>query len=281
MEKILLFYKFVPLDDVETVLFWQRALCEKLELRGRVIVSPQGINATLGGDLQHLKFYTREMKAHSRFAGITWKWSDGSAADFPKLSVKIKDEIVVFNATDEIKVGEEGVIGGGDRLKPEQLHELVAARGGDVVFYDGRNPFEAQIGRFKNAIVPNVDHSRDFIDDLEHGEIAQYKDKTIVTYCTGGVRCEVLTALMKNRGFHNVYQLDGGIVKYGERFGDEGLWEGKLYVFDDRMQMSFSEDAVDIATCYNCGVATSRQVNSLGVHRKLTVCCENCPTPVD
>ena len=279
MEKIILFYKFVPINDTETVMFWQRALGEKLGLKGRILISPHGINGTVGGDLQHLKYYTRNMKAHSLFGGITWKWSDGSADEFPKLSVKVKDEIVAFEAADELKVDKAGVVDGGQHLTPEQLHELVQNK--DVIFYDGRNKFEAQIGRFKNAVIPNVEHSRDFKDDLDNGEISQYKKKPIVTYCTGGIRCEVLTSMMKSRGYEEVYQLDGGIVKYGEKFGSEGLWEGKLFVFDGRMQIGFDENAIDIAACYNCGQATSRQVNSLGQHRKLYVCCEKCPTPVD
>jgi UPF0176 protein len=260
-------------------MFWQRALCEKLSLKGRVLISEHGINGTLGGDLQHLKYYTRDMKAHSSFKDIMWKWSDGSADYFPKLQVRVRDEIVAFDAADELKVDENGVVGGGTHLTPTALHELVAERGEDVIFYDGRNMFEAQIGHFKNAVVPNVEHSRDFKQDIENGEISQYKDRPIVTYCTGGIRCEILTALMKSRGYEEVYQLDGGIVKYGEQYGREGLWEGKLYVFDDRMQMSFREDAVDIASCYSCGKSTSRQVNSLGERRKLYVCCEDCPTP--
>ncbi len=281
MEKIILYYKFVPISNVESVMFWQRALCEKLGLKGRVLISEHGINGTLGGDLKNLKYYTREMKAHSLFDNITWKWSDGGSNDFPKLMVKVKDEIVAFEATDELVVTETGVQNGGTRLSPTALHELVQQKGGDVVFYDGRNMFEAEIGKFKNAIVPNTQTSRDFKNDLETGEISKLKDKSIVVYCTGGIRCEILTAMMKNRGYKDVYQLDGGIVKYGEQFADGGLWEGKLYVFDDRMQMSFSADAKDIAYCYNCGKQTSRQVDSERVRRKLVVCCEDCPTPLD
>lgn len=281
VQKIILFYKFVPVGDTETVMFWQRALCEKLGLKGRVLISPHGINGTLGGDLQNLKFYTREMKAHSLFSGIDWKWSDGGTQEFPRLQVKARDEIVSFDASEELVVNERGVVGGGEHLSPQQLHELLEARGDDVVFYDGRNPFEAEIGRFKNAIVPEVEHSRDFKTDIESGEISKHKDRPIVTYCTGGIRCEVLTSLMKSRGYSEVYQLDGGIVRYGETFGDSGYWDGKLFVFDDRMQVSFSDQAKDIAKCYQCGTSTSRQVNSLGVHRKLYVCCEDCPTPLD
>ncbi len=276
MEKIILFYKFVPINDPETVMFWQRALCEKLGLKGRVLISPHGINATLGGDLKNLKYYTREMRAHSLFDGITYKWSDGGSNHFPKLRVKVKPEIVAFDAADEIVVGEKGIENGGKHLKPSALHKLMQERGEDIIFYDGRNKYEAQIGRFKNAVIPNTVTSRDFKKDLEQGEIAKHKDKPIVTYCTGGIRCEILSAMMKNRGFKEVYQMDGGIVKYGEKYGDEGLWEGKLFVFDDRMKMGFSDKAKDIAECEKCGKKTSNQVNSTNIRRKLHVVCEKC-----
>ncbi len=276
MQKIILFYKFVPIADPESVMFWQRALCEKLQLKGRIIISPHGINATLGGDLMNLKYYTRDMKAHGLFGGITYKWSNGGIADFPKLSVKVKPEIVAFDAADEIIVGINGIQNGGKHLKPEAVHKLVAEHGDDVIFYDGRNMYEAQIGKFKNAIIPEVTTSRDFKKDLDQGEIAKHKDKQIVTYCTGGIRCEILSAMMIKRGYKNVYQMDGGIVKYGEKFADEGLWEGKLFVFDDRMKMGFSDKAEDIANCEKCGVKTSHQINSTNIRRKLHVVCEDC-----
>ncbi len=278
MQKILLFYKFVPIKDPETVMFWQRALCEKLGLKGRILISPHGINATLGGDLQQLKYYTREMKAHSKFGGIVWKWSDGGAEDFPRLSVKVKAEIVAFDAPDEIVVSDRGIENGGKHLKPAAVHKLVEERGDEVIFYDGRNMYEAQIGKFKNAVVPDVTTSRDFKKDLEEGEISKYKDKPIVTYCTGGIRCEILSAMMKNRGYKEVYQIDGGIVKYGEKYKDDGLWEGKLFVFDDRMKMGFSDKSKDIGVCEKCGAKTSHQINSTNVRRKLHVICEDCAT---
>jgi len=276
MEKIILFYKFVPIIDPETVMFWQRALCDKYGLKGRVLISRHGINATLGGDLRNLKYYTREMKAHSLFGEITWKWSDGGEEHFPKLRVKIKDEIVAFGAADEIVVTEKGIINGGKHLKPDAVHQLVKEKGDDVIFYDARNMYEAQIGRFKNTIIPNTRTSRDFKEDLENGEISKHKDRPIVTYCTGGIRCEILSAMMLNRGFKEVYQMDGGIVKYAEKFADDGLWEGKLFVFDDRMQIGFSDNTKDIADCETCGAKTSRQINSTNIRRKLIVECEAC-----
>jgi UPF0176 protein len=152
------------------------------------------------------------------------------------------------------------------------LHELVARE--EVVFFDGRNSFEAEIGRFADAVVPNVDNTREFVAELDSGTYDHLKDKPIVTYCTGGIRCEVLSSLMINRGFENVYQLEGGIARYGETFGDSGLWRGSLYVFDNRMSMDFSADPATIGHCYRCGTPTKHMQNcsDLGCRVQLVVC---------
>lgn len=278
MKKVILYYKFVPVSDPSMVMRWQKELCLRLNLKGRILVSEHGINGTLGGDIENLREYKREMNRSIVFKNITYKWSNGDGSEFPKLRVKVKPEIVAFEASNELKVSESGVTNGGKHLKPAAVNELVRERGDEVIFYDGRNMYEAEIGRFKNTIIPNVKTSRDFIRDIEEGEISKYKDRPIVTYCTGGVRCEILSVLMKNRGYKEVYQIDGGIVKYGEKFKDDGLWEGKLFVFDDRMQVGFSPEAKDIASCESCGVKTSHQINSPNIRRKLTVMCEDCAT---
>lgn len=275
-QKIILFYKFVPVEDPETVMHWQRHMCERLNLKGRILISFHGINGTLGGCIEDLKSYKKFMNTHTLFGGIVYKWSDGGEDHFPKLKVKVKDEIVSFGAPDEIIVSERGITNGGKHLKPEEVHKLVKEKGDEVVFYDGRNMYEAEIGRFKNTIVPKVSTAKDFAKDIEEGEISKYKDKPIVTYCTGGIRCEILSAMMKNRGYKDVYQIDGGIVKYGEKFADDGLWEGKLFVFDDRMKMGFSDKSKDIASCDLCGTKTSNMINSGNIRRKLYVRCVDC-----
>ena len=146
-----------------------------------------------------------------------------------------------------------------------------------MVFFDGRNAFEAQIGKFKDAIVPDVATTHDFIKELDSGKYDALKDKPVVTYCTGGIRCEVLSSLMVNRGFKEVYQLDGGIVRYGETFKDQGLWEGSLYVFDKRMHLEFSEDAKTIGECVRCAAPTSKFENCSNPScRTLTLYCAEC-----
>jgi UPF0176 protein len=279
MQKVILYYKFVPVADPAITMRWQRELCNRLELKGRVIVSPQGINGTLGGEIENVREYKREMNRSVLFKNITYKWSDGTGEDFPKLSVKVKDELVAFKAAEEIKVTEKGVENGGVHLSPEKLHELIEKRGDEVVFFDGRNSYEAQVGRFKNAIIPEVRTTPDFLKDLEDPKYDEIKKRPIVIYCTGGIRCEILSVLMKNRGFKEVYQIDGGIVKYGEKFGDDGLWEGSLYIFDGRMNHRFSSNSKDIASCVHCGDKTSRFINCADKScNQLTLVCESCDT---
>jgi len=277
MEKILLYYKFTPLSDPEAVKFWQKALCEKLNLKGRILISKHGINGTVGGHIDDLKAYVKETKSYTGFKGTQFKWSDGKRDDFPRLSVKVRKEIVTFGVPDEVKVDENGVVGGGKHLKPEQVHKLIEERGEDVVFFDGRNAYEAKVGKFKNAVVPDTRYTRDFLKELESDKYKDIKDKPVVTYCTGGIRCEVLSSLMKNRGFKEVYQIDGGIVKYGEKYGDEGLWEGALYVFDKRMGMKFSDKAKDIGECIHCKGKTSNFENCANMScNDLVLICETC-----
>ena len=256
MQKVILFYKFTPLPDPEAIRMWQFTLAQTLGLTGRVLISEHGINGTLGGDIDDLKRYVRLTREYSGFRGTEIKWSSGGSEDFPKLTVKVRDEIVTFGVPDEIKVDESGVVGGGKHLKPAAVHQLVEEHP-DTVFFDGRNKYEAEVGRFKNAVVPEVETTRDFIDELESGKYDYLKDKPIVTYCTGGIRCEVLSSIMIKRGFENVYQIDGGIVRYGETFGNQGLWEGSLYVFDKRGTMDFGDGAKVIGSCTACGGETN------------------------
>jgi UPF0176 protein len=274
MQRILLYYKFTPIKDPDALRLWQKALCEKLNLKGRIIISEHGINGTVGGELEDLKKYSRETKAYKSFMGIKYKWSDGSAEDFPRLSIKVRSEIVSFGAENEIKVDQNGIVGGGKHLSPTEVHHLIKKRGKEVVFFDGRNAYEADVGKFKGAVVPKIEHTRDFKDEIKKPKYDKLKDKAVVTYCTGGIRCEVLSMLMKKNGFKDVYQIDGGIVKYGEEYKDDGLWEGSLYVFDGRMGTKFSDVSKDIGICTDCSKKTSNYENcaNLSCNRLILIC---------
>jgi len=141
------------------------------------------------------------------------------------------------------------------------VNELVAERGDDVVFFDGRNAWEAEIGRFAGAVVPDVTTTHGFIEQIESGAFDNIKHRPVVTYCTGGIRCEILSAAMIARGFSEVYQIDGGIVRYGEAFGNAGLWQGSLAVFDGRESVDFAPGAAVLGRCAVCEAPTNRLAN--------------------
>ena len=277
--KIVLFYKFAPIADPEAIRLWQRALCERFNLNGRIIISKQGINGTVGGRMTNVKKYVRATKEFAPFKEIDFKWSEGEGDEFPRLEIRVRDEIVTFGASNEIVVDQTGVVGGGVHLKPGEVNQLVAERGDDVVFFDGRSAHEARIGKFKNAIIPDVTTTPDFINELDSGKYDHLKEKPIVTYCTGGIRCEVLSVLMKNRGFKEVYQIDGGIVRYGEEFGDDSLWEGSLYVFDKRLKIDFSDHAKVLGSCDYCSANTNQFYDCANLEcRCLFLVCSECAT---
>jgi UPF0176 protein len=267
MQKIILYYKFVPLKDPVMTMRWQQELCERLQLRGRIIISAHGINGTLGGELAEVKAYVRAMNRTAEFKGIEYKWSEGSREDFPKLSIKVRDELVTLAPDETFDVFDRGT-----PLKPEAWHEYIKAHP-DATIFDARNDYESAIGAFKGAIKPNIKTFK----QVKAAVAKLPKDKPVLTYCTGDIRCEYLSAYMKHKGFKDVYHLDGGIVKYGGTYGDDGLWEGACYVFDKRMKLKFSGDGADVGVCVHCGQATAEQVNcaDLSCNRQFVV-CEAC-----
>ena len=277
LQKVILYYGFTPIADPQAVRLWQRDLCQGLGLTGRILISTHGINGTVGGPMRALKTYVAKTREYPGLRSMDVKWSPGTGHDFPRLRVRVRDEIVSFGAPGELSVDRDGVIGGGVHLSPAQVHELVADRGDDVVFFDARNAFEARIGRFKDAVVPDVQTTRDFVRVLDSGEYDHLKERPVITYCTGGIRCEVLSALMRSRGFGEVYQIEGGIVRYGEAYGNDGLWEGSLYVFDDRMRQEFGPDTAVIGACDACGAPTSDYANCADpACRQMLLLCGPC-----
>ena len=231
--------------------------------------------------MTNLKKYIRATKEFAPFKEIDFKWSEAIGDEFPRLSIRVRDEIVTFGASNEIVVDQTGVVGGGVHLKPGEVNQLVAERGDEVVFFDGRSAHEARIGKFKNAIIPDVTTTPDFINELDSGKYDHLKEKPIVTYCTGGIRCEVLSVLMKNRGFKEVYQIDGGIVRYGEEFGDDSLWEGSLYVFDKRLKIDFSDHAKVLGLCDYCSASTNQFYDCANLEcRCLFLLCSECATKI-
>ncbi len=277
IQKVILYYGFTPVADPLALKMWQLTLCESLNLKGRVLISEHGINGTLGGNMSDLKKYVRQTKLYPGFKKIDFKWSEGQGDEFPRLSVRVKKELVSFASPAEIQVDVNGVVNGGKHLRPEEVNALVEERGDDVTFFDGRNAFEAKIGKFRGAIVPDTLSSHDFIGEIESGKYDHLKEKPVVTYCTGGIRCEILSAVMVNRGFKEVYQVKGGIVRYGEKYGNDGLWDGSLYIFDKRMVQDFSKDPEIIGECEKCNGKTKSFRNCANAKcHQLILLCDEC-----
>jgi UPF0176 protein len=271
MQKIILYYKFVPLADPAMVMRWQRELCARLGLKGRVILSEHGINGTLGGELKAVKTYVKEMNLTPQFKGLEYKWSDGVVDDFPKLSIKVRKELVTLDP--EVKPGAEfDVFDKGTPLRPAAWRKYLEDHP-DAIIFDARNDYESDVGKFRGAITPKIKTFKDVKKEIEKLP----KDQPVLTYCTGDIRCEYLSAYMKHQGFEDVYHLDGGIVKYGQQFGDDGFWEGKCYVFDKRLSIGFSDKSKDIGVCVHCGSKTSHQENCADPSCNLQfVVCEDC-----
>lgn len=268
---ILLFYKYVHIENPEQLRDEQRALCERLGLKGRIIVAKEGINATVEGTTEATNEYLKVYLSDPRFADTHIKRSVGTGDSFPKLSVKVRKEIVSLHLENDINPNELT----GNHLKPEELKQWYET-GKDFVVIDFRNDYEFKVGRFKNSIMPKLQNFRDIPKAL--GEIEDLKDKTVLTVCTGGVRCEKASGLLKREGFKDVHQLDGGMVTYMEKFpGQE--FEGSLYVFDKRITMTF--DPADkhkvIGKCDKCETASERYVNCKNPRcNKHFICCETC-----
>lgn len=268
---IILFYKYVNVDDPNKLRDEQRALCEELGLKGRVIVAKEGINSTLEGVTENIESYLREYLSDSRFSDTHIKKSQGTGDSFPRLSVKVRGEIVSLHLENDINPNQVT----GKHLKPEELKQWFES-GKDFVIVDMRNDYEFKVGRFQNSIMPNLQNFRDVPKVVS--QLEDLRDKEVLTVCTGGVRCEKASGFLVREGFKNVYQLDGGIVSYMEKYPAEEF-EGSLYVFDKRILMDFDPKNKHkvIGKCDKCGASSERYVNCRNPRcNKHFICCEDC-----
>ncbi|HEV7702050.1 MAG TPA: rhodanese-related sulfurtransferase [Candidatus Paceibacterota bacterium] len=271
--QIILFYKYMHLSDPEAVKFWQMELCSRLGLAGRCIIANEGINATFEGAKANIRKYIKELEKNSKFKDIHFKLSDGTGDAFPKLSIKVRNEIVSLNlGTCDIDPNEIT----GIHLKPEELHKWIKDKK-EFYIVDMRNAYEHKVGHFENSILPPIENFRDLPKVVE--QIAHLKNKTVLTVCTGGVRCEKASGFLITQGFEHVYQLDGGIVSYMEKYPNEDF-QGKLYVFDGRVSMGFYTDDAKhkiVGICDACKESSENYVNCANpvCHRHF-IACESC-----
>lgn len=264
--KILLFYKYVPIDSPQEIMAWQRKLCEELGLKGRIILANQGINGTLGGTEEACEHYKKNMDAHPLFGAIDFKESPGDENYFPRLRIVVKNELINFQqAVDFSKTG--------THLTPAEVHELIK-NNKDLIILDGRNYYEARVGKFTGAITPPIDTFREFPQYVkENADI--FKNKEVLMYCTGGIRCEPASAYFAaHTKAKKVYQILGGIHRYVEQFPN-GFFRGKNYVFDDRVTVRINEDV--LATCEKCDVSYDDFTNCYNTQcNKQIIVCQPC-----
>ncbi|HVT01392.1 MAG TPA: rhodanese-related sulfurtransferase [Patescibacteria group bacterium] len=271
MHQVLLYYKYVDIDDPKKVMEEQRKLCEELNLKGRIIVAEEGINGTLEGKTEDTETYIKRMEENSYFSGITYKKSEGNGKAFPKLKVRVRPEIVtsgVSNLNPNTTTGKY--------ITSDELFKWFEEKK-EFYIVDMRNDYEFISGHFEGSIASGM---KNFFELGKVSEkLAELKDKTIVTVCTGGVRCEKASGFLLQNGFFDVYQLKDGIQTFMEKYPNK-YFKGKLYVFDNRMTIGFntgdSEHEV-IGKCERCAKPSENYVNcELDYCHRHFISCEAC-----
>lgn len=250
---VLLFYKYVDIPETARFAASQRRLCKRLDLKGRILIASEGMNGTVAGKRDAACEYMETLRADPLFSDIEMKVSGGAADTFPRMVIKVRPEIVT--------------LGTGRQLAPDRDNHLSPAEWKrtmeeepDVVLLDIRNRYESAAGKFEGAVACDIAHFRELPGKIE--ELAELKDRKVLMYCTGGIRCEKASALFREQGFRNVFQLHGGIMSYQEQYGNEH-WLGECFVFDNRMTVPVEEGLVRISKCAHSGRPTTRFVNCL------------------
>jgi UPF0176 protein len=250
---VILFYKYVPIEVPERFAVEQRGLCTALGLKGRLLIASEGLNGTFVGTRDAIRQYMEAIHADPRFTDVEFKISPGASDTFPRLAIKVRPEIVTLGADIPLKADLD------NHLSPTEWKQMLEENA-DAVVVDVRNNYESAAGKFENAIACDIENFRDLPNYLE--KLEEYKDKTVLMYCTGGIRCEKASALFRARGFDKVFQLHGGIVNYQKEYGNEH-WLGECFVFDKRMTVRVDEALKPIGSCAHTGRTSSRFVNCL------------------
>ncbi len=270
MNTILLFYKYVHIEHPKQIQKWLAQLCANFGFKGRILLGTEGINATLGGSVEYVERFKEVMSAHPLFGGIDFKQSPCSAEDFPRMQIKIRTEIVTLGISPE----ELTVADGGKHLTPAQTHDLISKKPDNLVILDARNMVEWKVGAFEGAIKPDIEQFRQLPDYIKaHAD--DFAGKQVLMYCTGGIRCERASAVVKKyTNAQEVYQIEGGIHRYAEQFPD-GYFRGKNYVFDGRVSVRVNEDV--LASCELCQKPSDEYADCRNVEcNKHFICCDDC-----
>lgn len=267
---IILFYSFAKVENPEKFRDEQKELCKLLGLLGRMLIAPEGINATFEGTTENTEKYKAALHAIPQYAGLLFKESEGTGHAFTKLEIKVRKEIVTMEAG-EFDIPKETA----REMTAAELQELYKADE-DFVVLDLRNDFEIEVGAFEKTVNPALRNFRDLkakLPELEH-----LKNKKVIAVCTGGIRCEKATCLLTREGFTDLYQLKDGIHTYMQQFPGE-YFKGSLFVFDNRMTTPVVDtpNREIIGKCKYCTTACETFYSDDSVRPSLKIiCCENC-----
>lgn len=268
---ILAYYNFVSVaEPLEEVKNHKAFLCQK-EVKSRIYISEQGINGQLSAAAGDAHAYMEWMKSHPLFSSTQFKIAPYHEHTFPRQTIKYREQLVALDTPLEIEEG-------GEYLSPDEWKRWLEEDKKKVVL-DVRNDYEWRVGHFSGAEEPPCKTFRDFNAYAE-----QLKEKVdpattpIMMYCTGGIRCEIYSVLMKKQGFKKVYQLEGGVISYGEQIGADH-WKGKLFVFDDRMTVPLKEgeETAVVGKCHLCSSPIEDYYNCANMDcNELFLCCQEC-----
>ena len=237
-------YKFEPLNDIEVLVPEFQSICDDLDLKGSVYLSPNGINFSLAGSEEAVQQYLYFMEQDKRFLDIPLKKTYSETQPFRRMKVRQKKEIISLGRED---INPRELTG--DYVTPQELYAMYE-NNEDVIVLDTRNEYETRVGLFENAVDLQLDTFRDFPDAIEQLP-DEYKDKQIVMYCTGGIRCEKAAAVMLKAGFSDVKQLEGGVLDYFKETGGK-YWNGDCFVFDERVALDTDLNETEYVYCYIC-----------------------------
>ncbi len=271
---VIAFYIFTHIQDPHKEVRKHHEFFSTRDIRSRIYISEEGINAQMSAEKAHALEYIEWMKSDERFKNIDFKIHNYPEHAFPKVTVKYRSQLVALDRKADPKDG-------GAHLSADQWKEMLENKGDDTILIDVRNDYEWVIGHFEGALKPELDTFRKFpayVQQLKE----QYdpKNTKVMMYCTGGIRCELYSALMKDEGFDTVYQLDGGVIKYGQKVGTDH-WKGKLFVFDDRLSVPISDDGKEelISCCKFCQIPTDVYYNCANMDcNALFLSCSTCST---
>ena len=255
--RVLLYYKYAKIDNPERFRVEHLELCRRLNLKGRILVSEEGLNGTVSGTTEETERYMEAVRSDERFADMMFKIDEADGHAFKKMHVRYRPEIV------SLKLGEDDLDPNelsGQYLKPVEFREALEDE--NTIVLDARNDYEYDLGHFRGAIRPDIRNFRELPEWIKENK-EKFMDKKVVTYCTGGVRCEKLTGWLLKEGFEDVAQLHGGIHNYGTDPETQGeLWDGKMYVFDERISVDVNrKEKTVVGKDWYDGTPCERYVN--------------------